>query len=265
MLNIVAIGDIVGSTGRAVFKKVKTQIDQQYKPDLFIVNGENASGGIGITPETADQLFNQGVDIITSGNHIFKYKSILDYLDSSTAILRPMNYPDGVPGTGCRIIEIKETRLAVINLCGRVFMDDGFQSPFEILAQQVEKLRSEGVINIIVDFHAEATSEKKALAYFQDGKISLLYGTHTHVQTSDENILPGGCGYISDIGFSGSTNSVIGMNSKAVLKKFLTMLPSRFEVGKENPCELNGIYCKIDEKTGKTIAIERIKIKDIKV
>ncbi len=265
MLNIVAVGDIIGSTGRAVFRKLKAQLVQQYNPDLLIVNGENASGGIGITPDTAKQLFSQGVDIITSGNHIFKYKAILDFLDSNDSILRPMNYPEGVPGTGCRIIEIKDTRLAVINLCGRVFMGEGFRSPFDVLEQQVEKLRSKGIINIIVDFHAEATSEKKALAYYQDGKISLLFGTHTHVQTSDEIILPEGCGYISDIGFSGSTHSVIGMNKDAVLKKFLTMLPSRFEVEKQNPCELNGIYCQIDEKNGKTVNIERIKIEDIKV
>lgn len=265
MLNIVAIGDIVGSAGRTVFNKYRPFLVQEYAPDILIVNGENSSGGIGITPDIADQFFKQGVTIITSGNHIFRHKSILEYLDSNNSILRPMNYPENVPGTGCRILEVKDSRVAVINLCGRVFMDEGFRSPFEVLDQQVKSLRERDIVNIIVDFHAEATSEKKALAYYIGDRISLIFGTHTHVQTSDEMILPGGCGYITDIGFTGSTHSIIGMKKESILKKFLTMLPVRFEVETDNPCEINGIFCRIDEKNGKTIKIERIKIQDIKV
>lgn len=253
-MKILAIGDIVGSPGRKTLKAFLDKYKNNY--DFIIVNAENAAAGFGITTKICDELFDWGVDIITSGNHIWDKKEIYEYLDRSNKLLRPFNYPEGVPGKGFSILKDKKGRkIAIISLQGRVFMPP-IDCPFTTSNKLVDELRKE-CKHIIIDFHAEATSEKIALANYLDGKVSLLYGTHTHVQTADNKILPEGTGYITDIGMTGSHNGVIGTKKENIIYKFLTSLPQRFEISEGNE-RINGIDIILDDETGECTSIERI-------
>ncbi len=254
-MKVLIIGDVMGKPGRDAMKEFLDKKKNDY--DFVIVNGENAAAGFGITPKIADEFFELGVDVITSGNHIWDKKELYSYLNENKNILRPLNYPKGVPGFGYTIKENgKGDKIAVINIQGRVFMPE-VDSPFQRIEEAIEEIKKE-TKNIIVDFHAEATSEKLAMGYYLDGRISAMFGTHTHVQTADERILEKGTGFINDVGMTGSHDSIIGMTIETVLPKFLTSLPSRFEVATGN-VKVNGIELQID-KEGSCKEINRINV-----
>jgi metallophosphoesterase (TIGR00282 family) len=255
-LKVLFIGDIVGKSGRKAIKAILPEFLAKEKFDLILANGENAAGGFGITPQVAQELRKEGIDVITSGNHIWDRKEIIDFLDKAEFLLRPENYPEGVPGKGSGIFNTK-TGLAVgvINLAGRTFMGP-LECPFRVALQVIEKIKKLTPI-IIVDFHAEATSEKGALGWFLDGKVSAVVGTHTHVQTADERVLPQGTAFITDVGMSGALDSVIGIKKEIVIQRFLTQTPFRFEPAKKE-LSLQGVIIEIDDNIGNAIAISRI-------
>lgn len=258
-MKILFIGDIVGSPGRKAIQALLPKLKKKYSIDISIANGENAAGGSGITPALAEELFGFGLDIITSGDHIWKKKEILEILDQDQRILRPANYPAGSPGRGYGIIETKKgKKIGVINLEGRVFMST-LDCPFKCARAAIEEIKNKTQV-ILVDIHAEATSEKIALGWFLDGMVSAVLGTHTHVQTADERILPAGTAYITDVGMSGPYDSVIGRKVEQILARFLSQMPVRFEMAKDN-VQLHGVVLDIDEKTGKARSIERIQEK----
>ncbi|ABP67718.1 metallophosphoesterase [Caldicellulosiruptor saccharolyticus DSM 8903] len=253
-MRFLAIGDVVGRPGRNVLKNSLSKVKENYRIDVVIANCENAAGGNGLTKKVADELFDIGIDIMTMGNHVWSNKEIFSFIDSEQRIIRPANYPEGTtPGRGYNIFEKNNIKFAVINLCGRVFMDN-FDCPFRKSDEILKKL---DINIIIVDFHAEATSEKIALGFYLDGRVSCVYGTHTHVQTADEKILPNGTAYITDIGMTGPCDSVLGVDKEIVIQKFVTMLPVKFEVAK-GKAQFNGIVFEIDDSTGKAISIDRI-------
>jgi metallophosphoesterase (TIGR00282 family) len=251
-LKILAIGDIIGKPGRNAVKEVLPGLCGEYDIDLVVGNGENAAGGLGLTPGTADELFDSGIDVITSGNHIWAYNEITPYLDSDLAILRPLNYPPMNPGRGY----LRKNNVLVVNLVGRVFMGH-VDCPFRAMDQLLAEFEHKS-IPIIVDFHAEATSEKVAMGRYLDGRVSAVLGTHTHVGTADARILPGGTAYVTDIGMVGPMDSVIGDDPDSVIKRFLTQIPSRLSVGK-GTVSFDAILVEVDEKTGKAIAVQRIQ------
>ena len=248
------VGDIVGNPGR---ETLRTYLERKRKDyDLVIVNGENSAAGFGITGKLADQLFSWGCDVITGGNHIWDKKEFYDYLDKTDKVLRPANYPDGVPGVGHTIVKDRNgNKVGIISLQGRVFMPP-IDCPFKKAKELIEEIKKETKI-IIIDFHAEATSEKIAMGWHVDGYVSVVYGTHTHIQTADNKILPEGTGYITDVGMTGSDNGVIGMSVESILPKFLNALPQRFEIAEGNE-RLNGIEVEIDMETGECKSIERV-------
>ncbi|MFQ6082493.1 MAG: TIGR00282 family metallophosphoesterase [Candidatus Aminicenantia bacterium] len=254
-VRILFLGDIVGRSGRKALKRFLPEIEKQYSIDFIIANGENAAGGIGLTEKVGKELLEE-IDILTSGNHIWDKKEALAFLDKNSRILRPANFPPGNPGKGGVITpDRKGRKIAVLNLQGRIFMEP-IDCPFQVAVKEIEKLKRMTSI-IIVDFHAEATSEKQALGWYLDGKVSALIGTHTHVLTADERILPGGTAYITDVGMIGGINSVIGIKKEQAIKRFLTAIPQRFEVGKGRKI-LSGTYLEIDSSSGKAISIKRI-------
>jgi metallophosphoesterase (TIGR00282 family) len=258
VMRILFIGDIVGKAGRQAIDGVLGKVIAGYKIEFTIANGENAAGGMGITPSIAIEILNQGVDVLTSGNHIWAKKEIVPFLDEELRILRPANYPPKVPGRGSGIFHSRNgQRVGVLNLEGRVFMKH-LDCPFRVGEKEVELLRKETNI-ILVDFHAEATSEKMAMGWFLDGKVSAVLGTHTHVQTSDERILREGTAYVSDVGMTGPMDSVIGIRKEIALERLLTQIPWKFDVAKEE-IELQGIVIDVDPKTGKSENIQRIKV-----
>jgi len=258
-MNILFIGDIVGSPGREAIKKLVPELKKEYKLDFIIANGENAAGGSGITFPVAQELFNYGIDVLTSGDHIWKKREIFEIINQEEKILRPANYPGGAPGRGFGIFKTKNgLKVGVVNVLGRVFME-ALDCPFRSSRQAQEALSKDTPI-IIVDIHAEATSEKVALGWYLDGKVSAVLGTHTHIQTADERILPGGSAYISDVGMTGPLDSVIGRRIEDVLERFITSIPTRFEVAGEN-IQLQGVVLDIDEQTGKARSITRIQKK----
>lgn len=246
------VGDVIGRPGRRAVRALLPGLRQEYAIDLIIANGENAAGGIGITTETADELFESDVDVITSGNHIWAQREIIPTLDSSPAILRPLNYPQGVPGHGYFI----KGEAMVVNLIGRTFIGN-FDCPFRAIDQLLEDLADRKPPVIIVDFHAEATSEKVAMGWYLDGRVSAVLGTHTHVGTIDARLLPKGTAHITDVGMTGPLDSVIGDDINTVLTRFLTQLPYRISVGKGNVI-LNSVLVEIEETTGRAKHIERI-------
>ena len=246
---ILAIGDVIGKPGRKALSQLLPGLRRQYGIDLIIVNGENAAGGIGITLATARGMLDASADVLTSGNHIWMHREIFPYLDSDMPILRPLNYPPGVPGRGYLVIG----KVAVVNLIGRVFIGD-FDCPFRAMDTLLASLEQK---IIIVDFHAEASSEKVAMGRYLDGRVSAVLGTHTHVGTTDSQILPRGTAYVSDIGMTGPLDSVIGDDAEAAIQRFLTRMPHRLSVGKGKTA-LNGILVKVDDDTGKALSIERI-------
>jgi len=246
---ILAIGDVIGKPGRKALSQLLPGLRRQYGLDLVMVNGENAAGGIGLTIATAKEMLDAGADVLTSGNHIWMHREIYPYLDSDMPILRPLNYPPGVPGRGYLVMG----KVAVVNIIGRVFIGD-LDCPFRAMDKLLAELEPK---IIIVDFHAEATSEKVAMGRYLDGRASAVLGTHTHVGTTDAQILPGGTAYVSDIGMTGPLDSVIGDDTEAAIARFLTRLPHRLSVGK-GKIALNGIVVEIDDNTGKALSIERI-------
>ncbi len=248
---ILAIGDIIGQPGRQAVNKLLPGLRQQYGLDLVMANGENAAGGLGLTPTTARNLLDAGVDVLTSGNHIWAQKEIIPYLDGEMPILRPLNYPPGVPGKGY----IAKGQALVVNLIGRTFMSN-FDCPFRAMDQLLDELRHKPSV-IIVDFHAEATSEKMAMGRYLDGRVSAVLGTHTHVGTIDAQLLPSGTAYVTDIGMTGPIDSVIGDDTEKVLQRFLTIIPHRLSVG-QGKTMFNAILVRVDDESGKATSISRI-------
>ncbi len=256
-MRILVVGDVVGKPGRSTLKTFLSKRKSEY--DFIIVNGENAAAGFGITEKLAEELFGWGVNVITSGNHIWDKREIYEYLSWNDEIIRPLNYPKGVPGEGYTIKEAKNgEKVAVVSLQGRVFMPP-IDCPFQRIDEVIEDIRKEAKY-IIVDMHAEASSEKVALGWYLDGKVSAVFGTHTHIQTADERILHKGTGYITDAGMTGSTNGIIGMTQESIIPKFLTALPQRFEIATGNE-RINGLDITLNPETGMCEKMERINLK----
>jgi len=261
-VKILFIGDIVGQPGRGAVQTLLPGLREKHAADFVIANGENSAGGSGITPKTAEEIFSAGVDVMTSGDHLWDQKEVMALLADEKRFLRPMNYPAEVPGRGSGVFEVKNARaktprrVAVLNLQGRTFMQPALENPFLIALDEVKKLRDRTKV-VFVDFHAEATSEKIAFARMLDGQVSAVVGTHTHVQTADEQIFPGGTAYLSDAGFTGPHESVLGREIEPVVRRFLTAMPQRFEVARGG-VRLQGALIELDESTGKALKIERV-------
>ena len=257
-MRILFIGDIVGKPGRRAIHEVLGKVIIDHGIDFTIANGENAAGGMGITPSIAIEILDEGVDVLTSGNHIWAKKEIIPFLDEESRILRPANYPAQVPGRGKGVFQLRNgQKVGVLNLEGRVFMKH-LDCPFRVAEKEIEILKKQSNI-IVVDFHAEATSEKVAMGWFLNGKVSGVLGTHTHVQTSDERILDGGTAYITDVGMTGPLDSVIGIRKEVALERLLTQIPWKFDVA-TGDIELQGVVLEVDDKTGKSKNIERIRV-----
>ena len=256
------IGDVVGQPGRKILKRNIAKLKESVKVDFIIVNIENLAGGFGITEKTFNEINNIGlIDGFTSGNHIWDKKEAEKFIENFNNILRPLNYPENVPGKGYMILEKNGKKLAVINLLGRTLMKDTVDCPFKSIENILQNIKKK-TDNIIVDFHAEATSEKEAMGFFLNGRVSAVLGTHTHVQTADDRVLSEGTAYISDIGMTGNVDSVIGFHEKNVIEKFLTQMPRKFEIKNNGSKEIQGVILNIDNNTGKTLTIDRIKYKE---
>lgn len=257
-MNVLFIGDIMGEPGRRVLLKHLSKAIEDHQIDLVVGNGENAAGGFGITQDIAEELFDLGLSAITLGNHAWDKREAMPYLEKESRMIRPANYPDGVPGKGACVIEtVQGERLGIVQLMGRVFMPM-VDCPFRVAERELSQLENQADY-ILVDMHAETTSEKMAMGYFLDGKVSAVLGTHTHVQTADEQILPKGTGYLTDVGMTGPVQSVIGMKPNLVIQKFLTQLPRRFEVA-PGPSVLCAAVVEFDSTTKKTTKISRLRI-----
>jgi len=259
MIRVLFIGDIVGSVGRKAVQEVLPKLKQQYKPTFIIANGENAAAGRGITAAIANMLFELGVHGITMGNHTWDNKDIFDFIDQEPRMVRPANFPAGTPGRGYTTLKANGTEMVIVNIQGRAFLpplDCPFQKMNDLLAEIPKKQK-----NIFVDFHAEATSEKIAMGWHLDGKVSALVGTHTHVQTNDHRILPQGTAYVTDVGMVGPRDGVLGMERQAVLQKFITQLPVRFVVD-EGKWHFHAVVIDIDDQTGKAVKIETIRLQE---
>ncbi|MCL6479448.1 MAG: TIGR00282 family metallophosphoesterase [Peptococcaceae bacterium] len=256
-MRLLMIGDIVGKPGRRAVKQNLPGLVSQLAVDMVIANGENAAGGNGITRDSAQELFASGVDVITMGNHVWNKKEIYAYINQEARIVRPANYPPGAPGRGFGVFRAKNgVELGVINILGRIFMQE-LDCPFRKADELINQLKEK--VNIIfVDFHAEASSEKMAMGWYLDGRAAAVCGTHTHVQTADERILPEGTAYISDVGMTGPRDSVIGVQKELVIEKFITQMPRRFEVA-EGLYQFNAVLIDIDEALGRAVGIERIQ------
>ncbi len=258
-MKILFIGDVVGAPGRSALEALVPKIKKREGIDFVIANGENVAAGSGVTPALAAELFGYGADVITSGDHIWKRKEMVVELGADKRLLRPANYPAGAPGFGYGIFEAGPGRnIGILNLVGRVFMT-AVECPFRTAKEIVDKIKDRARI-IIVDMHAEATSEKIALGYYLDGQVSAVLGTHTHVQTSDEKILPGGTAFISDVGMTGPFDGVIGRKKEQIIRRFLTQLPSKFEMA-EGDIQLHGVILDVDDKTGRALSIKRVQEK----
>jgi metallophosphoesterase (TIGR00282 family) len=249
---ILAVGDVIGKPGRQAFARFIPEIKQHYGVDFIIVNAENVAGGIGVTPDTAADLLNAGADVLTSGNHVWAQRDIISLLDGDMPLIRPLNYPPGVPGRGY----ITTRGVMVVNLIGRTFIGN-FDCPFRAMDFLLETVQDRPSV-VIIDFHAEATSEKVALGRYLDGRVSAVLGTHTHVGTIDAQILPGGTAYVTDIGMTGPIDSIIGDDTENVIQRFLTQLPHRMSAGKGRTL-FNAMLVKVDDATGRAISIERIQ------
>src|SRR5437763_8590055 len=256
MMRILFIGDIVGRPGRQLVKTGLAAMVSRHDVDLVIANAENSAAGFGITREIGEELLDAGVDVMTSGNHIWDKREALDYIGVESRLLRPANYPAGAPGNGSYLARTRTGQsVGVVNVMGRVFMLN-IDDPFAIVLREIEALRQRTRV-VFVDFHAEATSEKIAMGWHLDGKVTAVVGTHTHVQTADERILPKGTAYLTDVGMTGPHDSVIGVEIEPALNRFLNALPSRFETATANP-RLNAVIIDADEKTGRATDIERL-------
>lgn len=260
-LRICMVGDVVGAPGQAVFQKHIQELKRSRGIDAVIVNGENSADGRGITPRIMNFFKHCGVDMVTTGNHIWQKKEIYPYLSEHKDLLRPLNFPSSCPGTGIGTFVSRGFTIGVINVQGRVFMREFVQCPIRAVESALTFLKTKTKI-ILIDMHAEATSEKMALAFYFDGQVSAVVGTHTHVQTADERVLPKGTGYITDLGMCGPLDSIIGVRSEAIIYNTLTQMPIRFEVETKGPYLLNGVIIDVDTASGHATAIERIRIID---
>ncbi|MCP4049102.1 MAG: TIGR00282 family metallophosphoesterase [bacterium] len=256
LINILCLGDVVGKPGRECLENNLKNIQDKHNIDFTVCNIENAAGGFGFTRNTYIDLKNININAFTSGNHVYQQKSVLQDFSYFKSLVRPLNFPSDNPGAGYRIFNLNTIKIGVVNLIGRVFLGE-YDCPFHCIKNHIHQIKKETPI-ILVDFHAEATSEKEAMGWFLDGEVSLIYGTHTHVMTADERILHKSTAYITDIGMTGARNSILGMKKEPVIKKFLTQMPSRFEIPKDDECIFNGIKCVIETETGKAVCIERI-------
>ncbi|MEW8958482.1 2',3'-cyclic-nucleotide 2'-phosphodiesterase [Moorella humiferrea] len=257
-MRVLMIGDIVGRPGRKAVQELLPSLLHEYRPDLVVANGENAAGGNGITPPVAAELFNRGIHVLTMGNHVWDKREAENLLEEEARILRPANYPDGTPGRGYTIIRVKEDlQVGIINLSGRIFLST-LECPFRLARLLAEEIRATTRM-ILVDFHAEATSEKVAMGWYLDGLVSAVVGTHTHIQTADARILPGGTAYITDVGMTGPRDSILGVKTEIVIKKFITQMPVRFEVA-TGPVQLEAVLIDINPDTGRAEAIQRLQL-----
>ncbi len=257
-MNVLMIGDIVSKPGRKVIEMNLPSLIEKYDLDFVVANAENVAHGFGVTPDTADELLRMGIDVLTSGNHIWDKKEIIEYMKGDSRLLRPANYSKSVPGKGHIIaLSRRGLKVGVINLQGRVFMGPS-EDPFAIGLELVNQLRRETPI-ILVDMHGEASSEKQAMGWFLDGKVSAVCGSHTHVPTADQRVLPGGTAYVTDVGMTGPYDSVIGVDKEQIIQKFLDQMPTRFEPAKENPI-LQSMLIQIDEQNGMSQTIQRVTV-----
>lgn len=259
-IKILFIGDIVGSPGRAAVKAIVPELRKKEGIDIVIANAENSAGGSGITPRTARDLFQSRCDVLTSGDHIWRRPEVIELLQGEAHVLRPANFPKETPGHGCVIFKTESgVKVGVICLLGKVFIDAMVESPFRMIQDEIAALKKETKV-IIIDLHAEATSEKVAFGWYLDGLVTGVFGTHTHIQTADERILPKGTAYITDVGMTGPYDSVIGRQKDKIIERFLTGMPTRFELGTQ-AIELHAVLVEVDEDTGKALNIRRIREK----
>ena len=259
-MKVLFIGDIMGEPGRKALARLLPKLIVQRHIDVVIGNGENVAGGFGITPDLVEELFDLGLSVITTGNHAWDKKEIVEFFPREPRLLRPANYPDGVPGRGAYVLTTSRGEsLGVLHLMGRAFMPI-IDCPFQVARREVERLKKDAAA-IVVDMHAEATSEKMAMGYFLDGSVTAVVGTHTHVQTADEQILPKGTAYVTDIGMTGPLHSVIGIKKELAIDKFLTGMPRRFEVA-SGPVVFCAVLVDLDARLGKALSIERIRVLD---
>ena len=253
-MTILFIGDVVGRSGREYISQNLRKIKSKYNVDLCIANAENSAHGKGATVATAKELYESGVDVLTMGNHTFN-RNTEDLFDEIPYIIRPANYPSFMPGCGSYIFDNFKERIGIVNVLGRIYLDP-VDSPFDAVTKEIEKIKDK-CDAIIVDFHAEATSEKAAMAHFLDGKVAAVLGTHTHVQTADEQILPGGTAFISDVGMTGPKDSILGVKTEIIVNRFAKYAQNKFEIS-ESPAQFNAVVIDIDTKSGKSIKIERV-------
>jgi len=260
-VKILIVGDVVGRPGRKAFNRYTKDIRQKYDIDVVIVNGENSAGGKGVSRKSLDELYGAGADIITSGNHIWDNREVQGLIDTDPYLIRPANYPEGAPGKGWCLYPFKAKNIAVINLSGRAFMPE-MDCPFQKVEDILAEIGDQADI-IILDFHAETTSEKMAMGFYLDGRVQAVVGTHTHIQTADERILPNKTAYITDLGMVGPWNSVLGVKSEIIIKKFTTCMPVRFDLA-DGPAVYSAVVVEIDDKTNQTVAIQRLLITEDK-
>jgi len=256
-VTVLCVGDVFGEPGRRAIETLLPKLKKRYEVDVAVVNVENAAAGAGVTPANAKAFLEHGADVMTSGNHIWDKKEIIDYIPKENLLLRPANYPPGTPGSGSIVVKAGPHKVAVLNMMGRVFLPL-LDCPFRKADEEVPRLRQETPI-IVVDMHCEATSESQAMGWYLDGRVSAVVGTHRHVQTADERILPKGTAYITDLGLTGPTDSVIGVDPEIALRRFLTQMPNRFEPAK-GPVALHGVVIRIDPETGQGLSIERLRV-----
>jgi len=257
-MKILFVGDIVGKPGRRAVRELLPEIMREYRIDFVIANCENAAAGFGVTRDVVEELYGNHINVLTSGNHIWDKKEIAEFVEEYDTLLRPANYPAGTPGRGSVVShDPSGASCGVINLMGRVFMRP-IDCPFRVAEREIEAMGNRSRA-IVVDMHAEATSEKEAMGWFLDGRVSAVLGTHTHVQTADERILPGGTAYITDVGMTGPFNSIIGIKKDEVIERFLTQVPNKFDVAKDD-VRLQGVVVDIDGKTGRAEGIERLSV-----
>ena len=264
-LKVIMFGDVSGRIGRRAVAKILPELKKQYNPDLVLANAENLAHGLGTTEKTLDEMISAGVDVFTSGDHAFDKKEAIEILDrKDSPLLRPANYPPGVPGFGAKLFEVGTKKILVINLLGRVFMKNQYDCPFRKADEIISEYKTENLAAILVDIHAEATSEKIAMGQYLDGRVSAVLGTHTHIGTDDWQILPGGTAYLTDIGMVGAKDSILGVDKKGIIKNFLTQIPEVHEIPEEGLSILNAVYLEIDPKTKKAKKVKKIK-EEIKI
>jgi len=260
MMKVIIVGDVVGKPGRKILTATLKRLKEEHEAEFVVANVENAAEGAGVVPKVGDEILNAGVDVMTSGNHIFDKKDVIPYIENQPRLLRPANYSPEAPGRGLWLgSTVSGTQVAVINIQGRIFMPPT-DCPFRTADRLLEEIGKRASI-VIVDHHAEATSEKLAMGRYLDGRVSVVVGTHTHVQTADEQLLPGGTSYITDLGMTGPYDSIIGVESQLVITRFIRGLPVRYQTAQHKP-QLHGVIVEIDERNGKSIAIQRLQVSE---